>query len=131
MSDEDTKQLEQLRNIVGRVFPAEQTDSFVQYTRLDEFTDDAGEIDEEKVMGHLTAIHAARLPQPAPRQWGQFSAAGGPSRRPGDAGCAEAARRAGRPIDAETAAALGRIRSGPGAAGAAEAQRRFGTKEAK
>lgn len=70
MSDNDT-QLRRLRDIVGQIIPGEQADDFVQYARLDAFTNEAGEIDEEKVMGHLTQIHAAQMA--APRNWGQYS----------------------------------------------------------
>lgn len=98
MNDDDPK-LQQLKDIVSKIIPADQADSFVQYARIDAFTNDDGGIDQDKVMGHLTAIAVARAPQLAtpqqPRQWGQGSAPGGPPHVPGDHARAALKRRHG------------------------------------
>ena len=79
MSD-DADQTEQLRGIVGTVLPPDLRDSFVQYARLDVFRDESCQLDTEKVMGHLTAIHVATSqPEQSTREWGQHS--GGRSRK--------------------------------------------------
>lgn len=87
MSD-DAEQTETLRKIVGDVLPPNLAGQFVEYAKLDAFLSDNGEIDKEKVMGHLTAIHVATQPQtqPSQRSWGQHTgqpagAAGGDAGR--------------------------------------------------
>lgn len=100
MSD-DTTDREQLRGMVGTVLPPDLRDEFVEYARLDAFRDESGELDTEKVMGHLTAIHVATQPklqqpeaQSQQRSWGQHT--GQPaSRNPGDAGRAALEKRHG------------------------------------
>jgi hypothetical protein len=75
MSD-DTAKVERLRSLVGKVLPPDLRDSFVQYSKLDAFVGEDGEVDETRVMGHLTAIYAATQPtqpQQPPRNWGQGS----------------------------------------------------------
>lgn len=76
MNDNDAT-LQQLKDLVGQIISQDQAHSFVQYARLDAFTDETGKIDEDKVIGHLTAIALARTPeqQPpsAPPNWGQHS----------------------------------------------------------
>lgn len=114
-------QLAQLKELVGQVLPADQAAVLVEYARIDAFTNDDGEIDQDKVMGHLTAIFAAGKPeQLQPAQWGQFSGHV-PAPAPGAAGRAEAARRHGKPQPDETAIAAARF---TGNTGRAEAQRR-------
>lgn len=108
MNDDD--QTEQLRGIVGTVLPPDLRDNFIEYTKLDAFRGEDGELDTERVMGHLTAIHVASLSQPQPHQ------------RPGDGGRLEAARRSGRQVNPDNASPASRVR--PGAGGRAEAARR-------
>jgi hypothetical protein len=60
---------EKLRTVAGKVLSGDALDSFVTYAPLDAYTTEAGDIDEEKVMGHLTALQASRMAQP--RNWGQ------------------------------------------------------------
>jgi hypothetical protein len=60
---------EQLRTVAGQVLSGDALDSFVQYAPLDAYTTEAGDIDKEKVLGHLTALHANQMAQP--KQWGQ------------------------------------------------------------
>jgi hypothetical protein len=85
MSD-DADQTEQLRGIVGTVLPPDLRDSFVEYSKLDAFRGEDGQLDTEKVMGHLTAVHLAtqRQQQQSQRSWGQHSSGGGPGKQPGD-----------------------------------------------
>lgn len=89
MSD-DYDQREELRGIVGDILPPELRDQFTEYARMDAFRDDDGEIDKEKVMGHLTAIHFATQPQtrPSQRSWGPHTG------QPAGAGVGDAARAA-------------------------------------
>ena len=95
MSD-DADQTEQLRGIVGTVLPPDLRDSFVQYARLDAFRDESGQLDTEKVMGHLTAIHVATSqPEQSTRQWGQHSGGGAPGKARGDDGRAALEKRHG------------------------------------
>jgi hypothetical protein len=84
MSDQPD-QMEKLRAIAGQVFSGYRLDSFVNYSRLDAFTNEAGEIDEKEVMGHLTAIHAATQSQPqqSHRNWRQSSGGFGPAKMAG------------------------------------------------
>jgi hypothetical protein len=95
MSD-DTTDREQLRGMVGTVLAADLRDQFVEYARLDAFRDEAGELDTEKVMGHLTAIHLAtqRRQQQSQPNYGQ--ATGHPAAaNPGDTGRAALHKRHG------------------------------------
>jgi hypothetical protein len=124
MSDNDAK-LQQLRDIVGQVIPEEQADSFVQYVRLDAFTDEDGEIDQDKVMGHLTAIVVARTP-PQPPNWGQTSG-NPPPQQPGAAARAQLKKRYGVENDVTPGYMTG-IRPG-GSARAALAKRYGRTKK--
>lgn len=88
----DDAQTEQLRGIVGTVLPPDLRDSFVEYAKLDAFRGEDGQIDTEKVMGHLTAITVAR--QQSQRDWGQHS--GQPTgQQPGDTGRAALRKRHG------------------------------------
>lgn len=91
----DDAKLQKLKALVGQVIPGDQADNFVQYARMDAFTDEAGEIDQDKVMGHLTAISFARRPPRQAPNWGQGSAAGGPPHIPGDGARAALKKRHG------------------------------------
>lgn len=71
--------------------------SFMAFADPSKFTNEAGEIDEEKVMGHLTALYVgreSRQHKPAP-QWGQHSGNGRPPGQAGDAGRAALEKRHG------------------------------------
>ena len=76
---------------------SDQLSAFLAVAKPEAFTsdEDGCTIDDEKVMGHLTALFAS-VQQPAPqyRSWGQYSG-GTPPARPGEAGKAEAAKRFG------------------------------------
>jgi len=107
MSD-DTEQTEQLRGIVGTVLPPDLRDSFVEYAKLDAFRGEDGQLDTEKVMGHLTAIHVAtqRQPQQSQPNYGQHS--GQPAgQHPGANARAELKRRHGVGKDEPNAPAPG------------------------
>lgn len=71
--------------------------SFMAFADPSKFTNEAGEIDEEKVMGHLTALYLGResRQQRQTPQWGQHSASGQPPKRPGDDGRAALEKRHG------------------------------------
>lgn len=77
---------------------SDQLSAFLAVANPEAFTsdDDGCTIDEEKVMGHLTALFASAGQQSTQqyRSWGQYSG-GTPPARPGEAGKAEAAKRFG------------------------------------
>lgn len=54
---------DQLREIVGKYLDSDRADKFVETVLRSAFTDSAGNVDEEKVVGNLTAIFAAGQPQ--------------------------------------------------------------------
>jgi hypothetical protein len=115
---------EQLRTIAGSVLSGAALDSFVNYADVSKFTGADGMVDEEKVMGYLTAAIGGSQGADARRQWGQHSGGSGPVSRPGEGGRAAAAQRFGTKVDSEET-----VRTGRGAAGRAAAAKRFGTKE--
>ncbi|WP_044109830.1 hypothetical protein [Mycobacterium canetti] len=96
-------QRSELRGIASQVLKGDQLKAWLDGMNPAAFTDENGEIDEEKVMGHLTAAFGAGGQQgqqqaTGQRQpsWGQHSGgAGGGPLRPGEAGRAEAAKRFG------------------------------------
>jgi hypothetical protein len=104
MSDHDWRALsarvrpptstQQLREIAGKVLDGAALDSFVAVADPKKFAAENGDIDEEKVMGHMTAIFAAGQPQQR-RDWGQGSPAGGPPKQPGDDARSELRKRFG------------------------------------
>ncbi|CQD07430.1 hypothetical protein BN000_01484 [Mycobacterium europaeum] len=125
MSGNDAS-LEKLKEIVGQIIPQEQADSFVQYARLDAFTDEAGEIDQDKVIGHLTAITLAREPSqqpPSAPNWGQHSG-NMPGRLPGADARGALAKRHGVKNDQPVIPAPAGIR--PGARAREALERRHG-----
>lgn len=76
---------------------SDQLSAFLAVANPEAFTsdEDGCTIDEDKVMGHLTALFASAGQQPQQyRSWGQYSG-GTPPARPGEAGKAEAAKRFG------------------------------------
>jgi hypothetical protein len=121
----DDAQTEQVRGIVGTVLPPDLRDTFVEYARIDAFLGEDGEVDTEKVMGHLTAIKVATQPQmqQSQRNWGQHSGAGAPGKQPGDDGRDALRKRHGVKNDATQPAAGAHIR--PGADARAELGRRY------
>lgn len=126
MSD-DADQTEQLRGIVGTVLPPGLRDSFVEYTRLDAFRGEDGQLDTEKIMGHLTAIDVAtrRQSRQSQRNWGQGT--GQPAgQQPGDDARDALQRRHGVKRDTDQPAASARIPRGQNARAAL--QRRHGVK---
>lgn len=115
---------EQLRTAASQVLSGSALDSFVHFADVSKFVGENGGIDEEKVMGHLTAAFGVSGDQQQQRNWGQRSGGTGPALRPGDGGRAAAAKRFGRPVDPEIGAATSGVQRG--AAGRAAAERRFG-----
>ena len=97
MSDNTPDLSGQMRSIAQQFISGDALESFVTYAPADAFTTADGNIDEEKVAGHLTAIFATRQ---QPKQWGQYSATGGPSKQPGDDARAALEKRHGIKNDA-------------------------------
>jgi hypothetical protein len=119
MSD-DADQTEQLREIVGDVLSPDLRDQFVEYARLDAFQGEDGELDKEKVMGHLTAISVATQPN-----WGQGTGQP-PGRQPGDDARAALRKRHGVGADTVQPGAASQIQRGQNGREALE--RRHGKK---
>lgn len=71
--------------------------SFMAIADPTRFTTEDGEIDQEKVMGHLTALYVGReaRQQKQPPNWGQNSGNGRPPGQAGDAGRAALEKRHG------------------------------------
>lgn len=118
---------ERFRAIAAQVLSGDALDAFTNTADTSKFVGDNGHIDEDKVMGHLTALFGVG-PQTdqQQRQWGQHSGPI-PGDAPGSGGKAEAAKRFGtdhEPSPINTHAARG-------AAGRAEAERRFGSPEGR
>jgi hypothetical protein len=111
MSD-DADLSERLRTVAGQILSDDALDSFVKYAVIDAYTTETGGIDEEKVIGHLTAIHAASMPRTPPRNWGQHSGPGGPSTQPGDQARRALAKRHGVGADNGEPAAGQGVRRG-------------------
>lgn len=109
---------EALRTVAGKVLSGAALDSFVSYADVSKFTSADGTVDEQKVIGHLTAAFGVQQGAGGKQQWG----------RPGASGRAAAAKRFGQRVDpdAEAVAGVGDTR---GAAGRAAAAKRFGTKK--
>lgn len=115
---------EQLKTIAGQVLNGPALDTFVAGALMSAFTNDAGEVDEERVMGHLTAIYAAGQPQ---HQWGQYSGHPAGSGNAGDGG--RAALRKRRGVGADTNQPPGPASQNVRATGArAELQKRYGNR---
>jgi hypothetical protein len=93
-------QAAQLKSAAGLVIKdKEQLESFLAITDPGKFAGEDGEIDEEKVVGHLTALLGAPGQQQGGQQqrnWGQQSG-GQPPSKPGSAGLAAAGKRFGTP----------------------------------
>ena len=104
-------QSEQLKSIAGQVLSGNALDSFVANCLMAAFTDKDGNVDEEKVMGHLTAIYAA----------------GQPAQPPGDNARAALKRRHGvATATTNQPASVGQIRRGSNAR--TELAKRYGRK---
>jgi hypothetical protein len=88
---------EQLRSHAAKVLAGTQLEAFVNAANPAAFSNSNGEIDEEKVMGHLTAIFATNQP----RQWGQHSG-NPPGSSPGDNARSALQRRQGVKQDSDT-----------------------------
>lgn len=96
-------QASQLKAAAGQVIKDKaQLESFMAITDPAKFAGDDGEIDEDKVMGHLTAIFGGSGQQSGGgqqqqhRAWGQNSGGTSTNAKPGDAGKAAADRRFGK-----------------------------------
>ncbi|ORB81768.1 hypothetical protein [Mycobacterium timonense] len=105
-------QRSELRGYASDVLKGEQLDAFLAGVNPAVFADENGEINREKVMGHLTAMfglggnngqhagpgsgYTGAAGQGAGRSWGQHSGgSGAPPAKPGEAGKAAAAQRHG------------------------------------
>ncbi len=92
-------QAAQLKSAAGTVIKdSEQLDAFLAFADPAKFVGDDGEIDTEKVMGHLTALYGQQQQAGGQQQrpaWGQHSG-GTPPVKPGEAGKAEASKRFGK-----------------------------------
>jgi hypothetical protein len=119
---------QQLRDIAGKVLEGSALDSFVAVADPKKFAAENGDVDEEKVMGHMTAIFAAGQPQQR-RDWGQSSTAGGPPKQPGDNARAALRKRHGVGADTNQPGDSGRVSRGENARAAL--QRRHGVKGQK
>lgn len=82
---------EQLKSIASKVISGPQLDAFTAAADTSKFVGDNGQIDESKVMGHLTALFGVSQEGP-PHEWGQ-NAAPQIGLSPMQQGLAEAARR--------------------------------------
>lgn len=117
---------EQLKEVASQVLSGGQLDAWLSGVDPAKFVNGDGEVDEEKVMGKLTALFGVQHDQAGGQQrssWGQH---GGqpPGTSPGAAGRAAAAKRFGLNDD-QSSSSIGRP-ARPGDAGRAEAARRFG-----
>lgn len=86
-----------IRSVAAQFVTGDQLSAFVDTVNPAAFYGDGGDIDTEKVIGHLTALFGGSDkagPKPAPR-WGQFGNSHIPPVTPGEAGRAAAARRFG------------------------------------
>lgn len=88
-----------VRSIAAQFLTGDQLSAFVGTVNPAAFYGDGGEIDTEKVIGHLTALFgAAGTAKPEPHQyrsWGQYSGGNSAPSTPGSAGIAEAQKRFG------------------------------------
>lgn len=87
-----------IRSVAAEFLSGDQLSAFVDSLNPAKFYDDAGDIDSEKVIGHLTALFGPCEPErqrPEPYTWGQYSGIGGVPVTPGSAGLAEAKKRFG------------------------------------
>lgn len=82
----------QVRTYAASILSKDQLAAWVPTVNLQAFVGESGEVDEEKVMGTLTAIFGE--PQHQQRDWGQFRN-GDRRATPGESGRAEAERRFG------------------------------------
>jgi hypothetical protein len=70
----------------------DQLKSFMAIANPKAFANEIGDIDPDKVKGHLTAFYGANEPRPQ-RNWGQASGPPGPPSQPGDQARAALKRR--------------------------------------
>ncbi|WP_407689368.1 hypothetical protein [Mycobacterium sp. HUMS_1102779] len=117
---------EQLKEVAAQILSGSQLDAWLSGIDPAKFIDTDGQVDEQRVMGSLTALFGVQHDQPGGQQrssWGQH---GGqpPGALPGAAGRAEAEKRFGKK---QTGSSTATTQSGPGAVGRAAAQKRFGT----
>lgn len=136
MSDQDWRALsarvrpptssEHLKNVVSQVLSGHQLDSFMAIADPKKFADANGDIDESKVMGHLTSFFAAGdSPSDQAPNYGQGGNALGPPSQAGDRARAALKRRHGVGAnDANKSGPDSRIR--PGTGGREALQRRHG-----
>lgn len=91
-------QAAQLKSAAAQVIKDKvQLESFMAITDPAKFAGEDGEIDEDKVVGHLTAIFGGQQQNDGQQQrsWGQNSGGTHISAKPGEAGAAAAAKRFG------------------------------------
>lgn len=78
----------------GVIRDQDQLKSFMAMVDPTKFVGDDGDIDEDKVMGHLTALYVGRDEPKRPPNWGQYSGTQAPE-KPGSAGRAALEKRHG------------------------------------
>jgi hypothetical protein len=97
-------QTAELRSIASEVLKGDQLNAWLAGMNPAAFANDNGEIDQEKVMGHLTAAFGvggqdqqqqSNNGRQQPPAWGQTSGGTGSVTRPGEAGRAAVAKRHG------------------------------------
>jgi hypothetical protein len=114
---------QQLRDVASQVLSGDQLDSFMAYADPKRLAGENGDIDEQRVMGHLTALFGTGQRSGAP-QYGQHSGQP-PAGRPGDEARAALERRHG--VKRDTSAPDSSNGSvGRGEAGRAALRRRHG-----
>lgn len=118
---------DQLMSMASQVLSGGELTAFMAIADAKKFAGDDGTIDADKVSGHLRTLFGVdEQPQQPPRQWGQYSVAGGPSKQPGDTGRAALKKRHKVGGDPNTPAAGAQIHRGQNAR--AELARRHGVK---
>lgn len=86
----------ELKGIASQVLSGDKLTAWLDDIDPSKFTNSDGEIDEEKVMGKLTALFGVQSQETPRRNWGQYAHSGAaPGSKPGDAGRAEAKKRFG------------------------------------
>lgn len=104
---------ERFRQIAASLIPDDQLDSFMEIANPAAFVTN-GQIDEARVRENLGAFFGSPE-QSTPRNWGQTSAPGGPSQRPGDQARTALEKRHGIKRDTDRPGADSRIHPGQSA----------------
>jgi hypothetical protein len=119
---------EQLKAHASQVLSGDQLTAFMAVADATRFAGDDGNIDADKVSGHLRTLFGVdEQPQQPPKRWGQHSAAGGPGKQPGDDGRAALEKRYGSKRASGEPPAGAQIPRGQSAR--AELAKRYGSKK--